>query len=126
MFASETELRTNRWTDGQTNRRTDRRSDYQMPPVDLSGKGHKNRILLMINLILLIVYHIGVHNNNSRVMFRVGISSIEPAKISQLVYLSCRLQLLRNIDDPGENVPAVTPAVPSVQPRPVFIGLHSG
>ena len=33
-FVSETELRTDKQTDG--------RSDFQMPPMDLSGREHKN------------------------------------------------------------------------------------
>ena len=37
LFVSGTELRTDR----QTNKRTDGRSDYLMPPADLSGRGHK-------------------------------------------------------------------------------------
>ena len=28
--------------DRQTNKQTDGRSNYYMPPADLSGKGHKN------------------------------------------------------------------------------------
>ena len=40
LFVSGTELR----TDGQTNVRTDGRSNYEMPPADLSGRGHKNKI----------------------------------------------------------------------------------
>ena len=40
-FASGTELWTDGQTNGQTNRQIDRRSDYSMPPADLSGRGHK-------------------------------------------------------------------------------------
>ena len=46
LFVSGTELRTDRQADGRTDRQTDRqtnrRSDYWMPPADLSGRGHKN------------------------------------------------------------------------------------
>ena len=50
LFVSGTELRTDRQTDrrtdGRTDERTDRRSDYWMPLADLSGRGHKNPLVI--------------------------------------------------------------------------------
>ena len=45
LFVSGTELRTNRWMVGQTDRQTDGRTIQLLDaPADLSGQGHKNLI----------------------------------------------------------------------------------
>ena len=53
-------------TDRQTNGQTDGRSDYKMPPADLSGRGHKNMVgenkyLIPVKFCQILLYLVGLY-----------------------------------------------------------------